>query len=275
MTRFLKDYGDTEGPLGFPMRDTDAKALDALLEAHPEYEYARAVVHKATAELLPGERADLSWIHTEALDRHKDVVLLSGFDDSLYKLNPVVTLNHDYTREPVGKSAWRRKVREDGTRGVKAKTVYPDRPAEWTGDRPWPADAAFALVKAGLMAGKSVGFLTLEAHAPTDEEVKKNPEWEKAYRVVTKWALIEYSCTWLPVNPECVVEAVAKSLITPGQLAELGIDVPRPAPAAPAVPFRTESEVRKSVATAIDSLNIDQMAQERLAAAYDRARGRV
>ena len=47
---FLKIYGDTEGPLGFPMKDADARALDALLQTLPEQEYHRVVVQKATTE---------------------------------------------------------------------------------------------------------------------------------------------------------------------------------------------------------------------------------
>src|SRR5262245_48516510 len=118
MPDWLSCYGDCEGPLGFPMTDASAKALDELLAAHPGAEYETLVVEKATGgsgtlpgqlELRAGERADVSWIMTEALDRKRDVVLVSGFRDELYKLNPIVTLNHNYTIEPVGRSVWRRR----------------------------------------------------------------------------------------------------------------------------------------------------------------------
>src|SRR5436309_2124811 len=101
---FLEQYGDTEGPLGFPMRDAEAKALDALIRENPGHEYQRVVVEKATADLSSGERADVSWIQTEAIDRYGEIVLASGFDDAFFKANPIVTVNHDYTRCPIGNS---------------------------------------------------------------------------------------------------------------------------------------------------------------------------
>src|SRR4051812_30227548 len=79
MPWWLKDDGDTEGPLGFPMPDAEAKALDRLLADNPHAEYEQLVFEKATsAALTPGGRADVSWIMTEQRDRARDVVLLSG-----------------------------------------------------------------------------------------------------------------------------------------------------------------------------------------------------
>src|SRR3954463_13520288 len=104
MPTFLKAYGDTEGPLGFPMTDANAKALEALLKAHPDAEHVRATVLKATSEVAEGERADVAWIQTEASDLQQEIVLASGFRDELFASNPIVTLNHSYYRPPVGKS---------------------------------------------------------------------------------------------------------------------------------------------------------------------------
>lgn len=54
---------------------------------------------------------------------------------------------------PVGRSLWRKRVREGKRAGVKAKTLYPARPERWSGTD-WPPDLAFELVKAGLLRGK-------------------------------------------------------------------------------------------------------------------------
>jgi hypothetical protein len=273
MPDFLPCYGDTEGPLGFPMREADARALEELLRQHPGHEYARATVAKATTELSPGERADVSWIQTECLDGHKDIVLTSGFDDTFYRANPIVTLNHDYTRQPVGRSLWRRKVRDGQTRGIKAKTVYPPRPDDWK-EPAWAPDTAWGLVKAGLLLGKSIGFITLKARPPSEEEVQKYPEWANAWRVVEKWALVEYCCTWLPVNPECVVAAVAKSLIRPDEVKALGIDLPAPPPPA-VIPFTTENDLRTAVLRRVAGIDPDQLAQCALQETIERLKGRV
>jgi hypothetical protein len=74
----------------------------------------------------------------------------------------------------------------------------PTRPDEWT-DPVWPSDTAWSLVKSGLMGGKSTSFLTLKAHAPTDEEAKRRPDLQRVRRIVDEWPF-----------PEAVVEAVSK-----------------------------------------------------------------
>ena len=51
-----------------------------------------------------------SFIQTEAIDRSWEIVLTAGFKHDAYARNPIVTINHDYTRSPVGRSLWRRKV---------------------------------------------------------------------------------------------------------------------------------------------------------------------
>ena len=171
---FLKEYGDTEGPLGFPMKEAEAKALDAILQANPDAEHVRLVVPKATTEFSEGERADVAWIQTEAIDHDHEIVLASGFRDDAFKGNPIVTLNHQYELPPVGRSIWRKRIKDGARRGVKAKTIYPQKPEDWTDA--WAPDSAWGLVRASLMVGKSIGFLTLKSRGPTDEEIKRKPE---------------------------------------------------------------------------------------------------
>src|SRR5271166_4976496 len=59
-------------------------------------------LEKAPSELLLGERADVSWISTEDPDRDREVVIARGMDDSHFRLNPIVTLQHCYSLPPVG-----------------------------------------------------------------------------------------------------------------------------------------------------------------------------
>src|SRR5262245_59628642 len=153
----------TEGPLGFPLPDGAARAVDALLRVLPrtdEHAYRHAVLTRGPTELNPGERSDVSWISTECVDRSGDVVLAGGMDDRHFRLNPIVTLGHDYSLPPVGRSLWRRRVRDGDLAGIKAKTQYPPRPPSWpAGEGPWLPDQVFALVQADLLRGKSIGFL--------------------------------------------------------------------------------------------------------------------
>jgi hypothetical protein len=99
-----------EGPLGFPLSDKQARNLDAVFNALPkskEFEYRKTVFLKAPTELNPGERSDVSWISTETPDRYDHVVFARGMNDSQFALNPIVTLNHDHTRPPIGQTPGR------------------------------------------------------------------------------------------------------------------------------------------------------------------------
>ncbi|MCI0380330.1 MAG: hypothetical protein L0215_22325 [Gemmataceae bacterium] len=226
-----------EGPVGLPLLDAQAKALAARITQIPKDDAflpRRLATQRGVSVLLADQRSDISWITVESPDHLGDLVLADGMDDSIYRLNPIVTLNHSYTTPPVGRSVWRRVMRlrdssvvgtlrvpllADGTRsvpatfqpaGVKAKTVYPPRPDDWSGD--WPADTAFQLVEAGLLRGKSIGFLPLHRHSPTEQERTKNPRLDKVRFVVTRWLLLEYACCFLPMQPFALVEEVKKAL---------------------------------------------------------------
>jgi hypothetical protein len=261
---FLKQhYGPTEGPLGFPMTDRAASALDALLRGLPksdEFAYRKRIVEKAPAELLVGERADVSWITSEAPDRAREVVLARGMNDAQYQLNPIVTLQHAYHLPPVGRSLWRKVV----PGGVKAKTHYPPRPASWPA-ADWPADAAFALVQAELLRGKSIGFLPTKVHPPTDDE-RRRPGWADVDLVIDDWALLEYACCYLPCQPEAVVESVSKSVAIPESFAAvLGLK------SDPAIPFTPLEEFEQALARAIQRIDLSALTQK----ALERLSGRV
>jgi hypothetical protein len=85
----------------------------------------------------------------------------------------IVTLGHCYWPQPAGRSLWRRKVKDEGRAGIKAKTRYDSRPDNWPlnehgKELPWLPDKVFALVQSGALAGKSIGFLPLKGHAPNE-----------------------------------------------------------------------------------------------------------
>ena len=56
-------------------------------------------------------------------------------------------------------------------------------------------------MQAGLLNGKSIGFLPLKVHTPDEKEYQKNG-WahDAVKRVIDEWLLIEYACCFLPVN---------------------------------------------------------------------------
>jgi hypothetical protein len=195
------------------------------------------------------------------------VPVAAGFRDDLYKANPIVTLNHSYYEPPIGRSLWRKKVKDGDRRGVKAKTAYPQRPQEWT-EPDWAPDNAWALVKSGLMAGKSIGFLTTKAHSPSDDEVRKRPELANVRRIIDEWVLLEYACCWQPMNPEALVEAVNKSLVSAAALKFIGAELP--VAGTGVVPFVPLSEYQKALERALAKVDVARLVQDRASTACGR-----
>jgi hypothetical protein len=278
---FLKQfYGSVEGPLGLPMQDRQALALDSVLKTLPksdEFRYRKAITGQGASELLPGERSDVSWISTESPDRTHEVVLAKGFNDAHFKLNPIVTLNHAYWAPPVGKSLWRKAVKDGDRRGIKAKTQYPVRPDDWPAEKEWPPDVAFSLVRSDLLRGKSIGFLPLKVHTPCDNE-RHLPGWKDVDVVIDEWLLLEYACCFLPVQQQAVVEAVSKSAvpaIPPLMLTALGLDSALFQPAAKALAFTPLEEVEKAIQRQLAAINFDGLARRAVQETLDRLRGRV
>jgi hypothetical protein len=287
MTILKQHYGSAEGPLGFPLTDRQAFALEAVLKALPRdtaYAYRKAVIERGPTELLPGERSDVSWISAEDPDRAGDVVVARGMNDGQFKLNPIVTLNHCYWAPPVGRSLWRKVVKDGARHGIKAKTQYPARPADWPLGSDWPAEIAFALVQADLLRGKSIGFLPTRIHVPAPDELRQDG-WAKVGLVIDEWILLEYACVFLPAQQNAVVESVGKSL------PEIPLDIRKalgipaaappasaPPPALPAeqpVPFITLTTLETALAHSLE--RIDPLAAATRAAQdhLDRLRGRV
>jgi hypothetical protein len=283
MTAFLKQhYGDCEGPLGIPCLDHQARALEAILNALPGdalYAPGHLVIEKATTELMPGDRCDVSWISAESPDRMRDVVIARGMNDEHFKLNPLVTLQHSYWMPPVGRSLWRKRAKDGDLVGIKAKTQYPQRPEAWPDTADWPPDFAFTLVQSGLLCGKSIGFLPTKVRAPTDREIEWQPELQKVQRVIEEWVLLEYACVYLPAQQNAVVEAVSKGLVIPDEFQQALhlTDVLKAPPAPPQtlVPFTPLEEVERHVRRRIDTIDFETLARRAVENALDRARGRV
>lgn len=253
----------TEGPLGFPLTDRQAIALESIIKALPKdsaYRYRKAVSPAAApSELLTGERSDVSWISTQDPDRDKEVVIARGMNDGQYKLNPIVTLQHCYHQPPVGRSLWRKATKDGDLVGVKAKTIYPAKPADWP-DPDWPADGAFSLVSTGLLNGKSIGFLPLKMHVPDDKERDKNG-WSASQvnLVFDQWLLLEYACVYLPCQQNATVQDVSKRL--------------KGEPAPPRITRLCDIET--AVAKRIEAIDLADLARRATSAAIDRRRGRI
>jgi hypothetical protein len=289
MVEFLKQHWSTEGPLGFPMQDKQARALEALVKELPqskEYKYRQRVMAKAPTELNPGERSDVSWISTESVDRTQEVVISKGMNNAQFIANPLVTLGHSYCIPPVGRSLWQKRVKDGDTVGIKAKTQYPPMPGDWPESDPWLPDKVFLLVQAGLMQGKSIGFLPTKVHFADAGEAKKNG-WPEGALVFDEWLLLEYACCFLPVNQDALVQEVSKGLVLPAEVlkamglegvalkAPVGVEKGLVSRQDGILPHTTLSEVERVVSTHLAGIDWKALTERAVRDSLDRARGKV
>jgi hypothetical protein len=93
MPDFLRTYGTTLGPVGIPMHDDQAFALDAIFKQLPaeDQRLRKASIPSALLNLTPGERADISWSTTETIDRDKEIVIAGGMRDDHFNHNPQIS----------------------------------------------------------------------------------------------------------------------------------------------------------------------------------------
>ena len=282
MAKLLKGW--TDGPLGFPMREEVARETDELIKTLPhtaEYEYRRRAVVADDAQTDETARTETSFITVDCVDRDKEIVLPRGMDLRPFQKNPIVPFAHAYDALPVGRCLWLKREARGKGEGILAKTQYAQPPADWNGE--WFPSAVFALIQQGILKGKSIGFLPLEARPPKEDEIKARPDWAGARLIFPKTVLLEYSIAPVPANPDALVQAVNKGLRIPlRMLEEMGIVImgepaepetktepvqPADPPAGKAIAYVTETEYL----AAIKRIDVGGFVQD----ALDRKRGRV
>jgi hypothetical protein len=198
-----------EATTGLRMPEDVAEKIAELSKDLPkDFTYKRMGRTADLEEVAAEERAEVSVITTDAVDRDGEVVLPKGLDRSHF--GGRVFLNHDYKDLQVGICHWI-KPTLDG-KGLKAKTHYPAKPKDW-GDAPWVPSALLHFMQQTPpgMTGRSVGFLPLNVRQATAEEKSFRPEW-KDRPIIDKAALLEFSVASIPCNPEAEMLAVSKAL---------------------------------------------------------------
>lgn len=195
---------------GFALPESIARRIDELADGLPkDFTYRRLSANPSEFSIEEGERTDVSFITTDAVDRDGEVVLPGGGDWKNY--NRVVTFAHDYKGLPVGSNWWIRPKMKGQYSGLIAKTHYPARPKDWEG--PWMPSAVLHLMQQAVptCTGKSIGFIPLNIRPATAEEKAKRPEL-KDTPIIDKWVGLEYAVAPVPCNDTSEMVAVSKTL---------------------------------------------------------------
>ncbi|MCD6404719.1 MAG: hypothetical protein J7M19_02715 [Planctomycetes bacterium] len=258
-----KAYGDAEGPFGFPMKSAVAKEVERIWKGLPrecrEMGFTRVAAAAASLEIKDGERADVSLVTTDCVDRDSEVMLPAGGDWSQFLKNPIVTFAHRYDELPVGRALWVKRYRDAEVNGWLAKTRYTERPGDWQGQ--WFPDAVWHFVKSGDLPGKSIGFLPLEVSPPETDELEKRPALTGVHAVIRRWLALEYAVAPVQSNPEAlvVVKEMPAAMLSRTGKASLPARV------------RTDPVTRRVIRQAAAAVDIAKMVSDEL----DRRRGRV
>ena len=160
----------------------------------------------------PGERSFVAWISVETVDREGDVVVAKGIDYSEYMTNPVVVAIHDYGKWPLGQCEWLKVKSTPKWKGLYGKANVDDDE---------DTEVVWKKIQGRSVRSVSIGFLPPEDMSkgewgpPTADEVRRNPHWAGAKRVIRRCQMIEFSVCPIGMNPHALIEAVSKGLHRP------------------------------------------------------------
>ena len=230
----------------------------------------------AKLEVIPGERAVVSKINTDAIDRYRTVILPEGGTFDNFRKNPVVLCNHGEANDgmPVGRAAWVKYVKAE--RAIVAKTIYLED--EYS-------DGLFRLAQAWIMNAYSIQIVpdVPKCSSPTADEIRKRPELVDCYFMYRAWDLAEYSLVNVPGNPEALALAVSRGMgLSDRLMRDLGQVVPISTPALVEPPALDLSQITgrtlaQATAATLDTLRRTLPVQARQAAKdrLDLLRGKV
>ncbi len=141
----------------------------------------------------------------EEIDRDGEIIEAKGWDLKNFKKNPVITWAHQYGELPIGKApkVW---VSEG-----KLKNLV-EFPAEGVYEF---ADIVRRLVDGGFLKAESVGF---KPYPDSIVEVEGGDGIKTPRRRLTKNELLEIAIVPVPSNPNALLEAKTKGIITDKEL---------------------------------------------------------
>jgi len=150
-----------------------------------------------------GAREFISKISTSARDRDNEVIDPTGISLAQYKKNPVILWGHRYDEPAIGKCQWIKADKKTGE--LIAKGVIATGTSK--------AEDVFSLMQQEILNTVSIGFIPVEGHIPTPDDIKKNAKLKGVRWIHDKTIMLEYSIVNVPSNPEATIDSVSKGLL--------------------------------------------------------------
>lgn len=187
-----------------------------------EYD-ATIPVYKAFSsdvEISPSEDRTVSVVASTATVDHSNEVLIPDgcLTNKTWDQNPVIFFMHDGDKIPVARGL----AIQRNNAGVRVKFRFIDRPPTHPKNEEWLPDTLWWMFKNKGLNAVSVGFLPVEGRIPTDRDLAKyGPDCEYIH---AKWTLLELSVVNIPCNPDAVVQAISKGMMSKNSAKMFGAD---------------------------------------------------
>ena len=211
-----------------------------------------------TAELKGTAKGFAAVITAETLDRDGEVLIPQGMNSVEFEKNPTLFWNHDYA-QPVGRcNALKRK---EST--IVGDFTFAQRPDGYSGE--FFPEVAAALVGQGIVNAVSVGYVPEDGGVRRATEVDRKKYGDRVHTVYSRWKLLEVSLAPLQANPDALITAVKKGMMSPVAAKKwFGLDAPKRTVVTVSVPV-------PSTKTPSRPIDVDEVVRREIA----RARGRI
>jgi len=147
-------------------------------------------------------------ITAETLDRDGEVLIPSGMNSKEFDRNPVLFWNHDYAK-PVGRALGLKRREKD----IVGEFVFAKKPDGYVGE--FFPEVAAALVGQGIVNAVSVGYVPEEGGVRKATDIDRKRYGEATTTIFSRWKLLEVSLAPLQANPDALITAVRKGLVSP------------------------------------------------------------
>lgn len=193
----------------------DGTFEQAAAEEQPAGAAKRAERYKALSARFKSATAGFhAVITTDSIDDDGEVLVPDGMNSQIFDRIGLVLWNHD-TNRPIGKAVGKLKRTPNA---IEADANYLSRPSDYQGD--WFPDFVKALVEQDAIRGVSVRFRPLDGGMRSATKSDRSRYGAGVRTVYNKWELLEYSVTPFQANPNAVITAVRKGLLTPERAQE-------------------------------------------------------
>lgn len=160
------------------------------------------------ADLSSTAKGFTAVITAETLDREGEVLIPQGMNSREFDQNPVLFWNHDYAK-PVGKCVGLKR----GDRSIVGEFTFAKKPDGYVGE--FFPEVAAALVGQGIVNAVSVGYVPESGGIRRATDVDRKKYGDDVHTIFSRWKLLEVSLAPLQMNPEALITAVKKGIVSP------------------------------------------------------------